>query len=71
MWTTNTYRLSDGQWVGGEGPELLPQTITIEQLSGSWLITNAEFFDPPAFCRLFSMIIQQVICWIIIYPWVT
>jgi hypothetical protein len=51
VWTTNTYRLSDGQLVDSTGPSLLPQTITIEQLNGSWLITNVNFFDPPAFCN--------------------
>ena len=50
VWTTNIYRLSDGQWVDGQGPSLEPQTIIIEQLEGSWFITTVEFFDPPAFC---------------------
>jgi hypothetical protein len=51
VWTTNTYRLSDSQLVDSTGPSLLPQTITIEQLNGSWFITNVSFFDPPAFCN--------------------
>jgi hypothetical protein len=50
MWTTNTYRRSDGQLVDSTGPSLLPQTATIEKLDGNWFITNVEFFDPPAFC---------------------
>ena len=50
VWATNTYRQSDGQLVDSQGPELLPQTITIEQLDGSWYITNVEFFNAPAFC---------------------
>ena len=50
VWTTNTYRVSDSQLVESQGPSLLPQTITIEQLNGSWFITNVEFFDAPAFC---------------------
>ena len=50
VWTTNTYRLSDSQLVDSQGPELLPQTITIEQLDGSWFITNVNFLDAPAFC---------------------
>ncbi|RPI93512.1 MAG: hypothetical protein EHM40_09620 [Chloroflexi bacterium] len=33
-----------------QGPELLPQTITIEQMNGSWFITTVDFFDAPAFC---------------------
>jgi hypothetical protein len=51
VWTTNTYRLSDGQLADSTGPALLPQTITIEQLNGSWFITNVNFFDAPAFCN--------------------
>jgi hypothetical protein len=50
VWTTNTYRLSDSQLVDSRGPDLLPQTITIEQLDGNWFITNVNFFDSPAFC---------------------
>ena len=50
VWTTNTYRLSDSQLIDSTGPDLLPQTITIEQLDGNWLITNVNFFDAPAFC---------------------
>jgi hypothetical protein len=50
VWTTNTYRLSDGQLVDSTGPSLLPQTLTIEQLDGNWFITNVDFFEPPAFC---------------------
>ena len=50
VWTTHTYRLSDGQWIDSQGPSLLPQTVTIEQLNGSWFITTVDFFDAPAFC---------------------
>jgi hypothetical protein len=50
VWTTNTYRLSDSQLVDSQGPSLLPQTITIEQLNGGWFITGVAFFDAPAFC---------------------
>ncbi|HLO16592.1 MAG TPA: matrixin family metalloprotease [Anaerolineales bacterium] len=50
VWTTNTYQQSDGQLVDSQSPDLLPQTITIEQLNGSWFITNVDFFDAPAFC---------------------
>lgn len=51
VWTTNTYRISDSQLVESQGPALLPQTITIEQLNGGWFITDVEFFDAPAFCN--------------------
>jgi hypothetical protein len=51
VWTTNTYSLSSGEWVDGDGPSLLPQTVTIEQLQGGWYITDVEFFDAPAFCN--------------------
>ena len=50
VWTTDTYRESDGQLVDSQGPDLLPQTITIEQLNGSWYITTVDFFEAPAFC---------------------
>jgi hypothetical protein len=50
VWTTDTYRQSDGQLVDSQGPDLLPQTITIEQINGSWYITTVDFFDAPAFC---------------------
>jgi hypothetical protein len=50
VWTTNTYRLSDSQLMESSGPDLLPQTVTIEQLNGSWFITNVNFFDAPSFC---------------------
>jgi hypothetical protein len=50
VWTTNTYNRADGQLVESQGPELLPQTITIQQLDGNWFITIVEFFEAPAFC---------------------
>ena len=51
VWTTNTYRLSDSQLVDSQGPSLLPQTVTIEQLNGSWFITTVDFLNAPAFCN--------------------
>jgi hypothetical protein len=51
VWTTNTYRQSDGQQVESQGPSLLPQTITIERLDGNWYITRVDFLEAPAFCR--------------------
>ena len=50
VWTTDTYRLSDSQLVDSQGPDLLPQTITIEQRDGSWYITTVDFLQAPAFC---------------------
>ncbi len=50
VWSTATYRLSDGQLIANEGPSLLPQTITIQNLNGGWFITAVEFFDAPSFC---------------------
>jgi hypothetical protein len=49
-WTTNTYRRADEALVQSSGPDLLPQTITIQNVNGGWFITNVEFFDAPAFC---------------------
>ena len=51
VWTTSTYQKSDGQLVDSTGPDLLPQTITIQQQNGNWYITNVQFFDAPAFCH--------------------
>lgn len=51
VWTTDTYQQSDGQLVDSTGPDLLPQTITIQQQNGSWFITNVNFLDAPAFCN--------------------
>ena len=50
VWSTYTYSQADGQLLESTGPSLIPQTVTIEQLDGSWFITTVDFFDPPAFC---------------------
>jgi hypothetical protein len=50
VWTTSTYRRSDGELVESGQPTLLPQTITIEQLNGEWFITSVTFHNAPAFC---------------------
>jgi hypothetical protein len=50
VWSTHTYRATDGQLLQSTGPDLLPQTLTIEQLNGGWFITDVEFFSAPAFC---------------------
>jgi hypothetical protein len=49
-WTTSTYRRSDGALIQGSDPQLLPQTITIQQINNNWFITDVEFFNAPAFC---------------------
>jgi hypothetical protein len=49
VWTTETYQ-ENGDFVDSRGPELLPQTITIEKLDQNWYITEVQFFDAPAFC---------------------
>jgi hypothetical protein len=51
VWSTSTYRQSDGQLVDSTDPTLLPQTITIQQQNGNWFITNVNFLDAPAFCN--------------------
>ncbi|HEX6035080.1 MAG TPA: matrixin family metalloprotease [Anaerolineales bacterium] len=50
VWTTDTYRLADSELIDSQGPDLLPQTITIEQIDGSWYITTVDFLQAPAFC---------------------
>jgi hypothetical protein len=51
VWTTETYRQSDGTRVSSDGPTLLPQTITIQRLESGWFITAVEFLSAPAFCE--------------------
>ncbi|GAB4580453.1 MAG: hypothetical protein Fur0022_31940 [Anaerolineales bacterium] len=51
VWTTQTYRRSDGTLVSSDGPTLLPQTITIQRLESGWFITGVVFLDAPAFCQ--------------------
>ncbi len=50
VWSTDTYRRSDGALVQSIDPRLLPQTITIQKLNSGWFITDVEFFNAPAFC---------------------
>jgi hypothetical protein len=50
VWSTDTWRRSDGTLVQSIEPRLLPQTITIQKLSRGWFITDVEFFSAPAFC---------------------
>lgn len=50
VWTTSIYRRSDGELVQSGTPNLLPQTITIQQLNGGWFITSVNFQTAPAFC---------------------
>jgi hypothetical protein len=51
VWTTATYRRSDGAFLQSNGPALLPQTITIQNTGQGWFITQVEFFEAPAFCQ--------------------
>ena len=50
VWTNDTYDKSTGEVVDSQGPELVPQTITIQQIDSNWYITDVQFFDPPSFC---------------------
>jgi hypothetical protein len=51
VWSSATYEVSGGAFIGSDGPNLLPQTITIQQLGSGWFITHVQFFDAPAFCQ--------------------
>lgn len=51
VWTNDTYNKSTGELVDSQGPDLLPQTITIQQIDSNWYITDVQFFDAPAFCQ--------------------
>ena len=50
VWTTNTHQQSNGKLINSQGPSLLPQTITIEQIDGNWFITTMDFLQASAFC---------------------
>ena len=51
VWTTSSYRRTDGQLIESGKPTLLPQTITIQKLDAGWFITSVNFHDVPAFCN--------------------
>ena len=51
VWSTTTYRRSDGALIQSTDPRLLPQTISIQKLEQSWFITEVNFFDAPSFCQ--------------------
>lgn len=51
VWTVEIYNRSSGVLVSQDGPTLLPQTITTENLGSGWFVTAVEFFDAPAFCQ--------------------
>lgn len=51
VWTTETFRKTDGEMDSRDGPTLLPQTILLEKLETGWFITQVQFFDAPAFCE--------------------
>lgn len=51
VWTTQLYRRANGMLSKTIGPELLPQTITLEQVESGWFITHVQFHDAPAFCK--------------------
>ena len=50
VWSTATYRVSDASLVESSGPDLVPQTITIQRIGSGWFITEVNFFGAPAFC---------------------
>jgi hypothetical protein len=50
-WANDYYNRETGEWLGSEPVTLVPQTITIEQLSGSFYITSISFHTGQAFCQ--------------------
>lgn len=50
VWTAQLYRRANGLLSKTIGPDLLPQTITLERLAKGWFITQVVFHDAPAFC---------------------
>lgn len=51
IWSVEYYNLWDSSFLGGEGPNLYPQTIVIEQFTDGWYITDILFYDGLAFCN--------------------
>ncbi|MBK8823402.1 MAG: matrixin family metalloprotease [Anaerolineales bacterium] len=51
VWSTTTYRRSDGALIQSTDPRLLPQTISIQKLEQNWFITEVNFFNAPSFCQ--------------------
>lgn len=50
IWSTSTYRASDGALLENTGNTLTPQTLLMEYLGNQWYITAVAFYDAPAFC---------------------
>ena len=50
VWSQEMYSLWDSSFLGNEAASLYPQTITLEQQTGGWYITDVAFYDAPAFC---------------------
>lgn len=51
VWSQEMYSVWDSSFLGSDGPSLYPQTIVIEQFTDGWYITDALFYDVPAFCN--------------------
>lgn len=51
VWSQEMYNLWDSILLGSDAPALYPQTITIEQFSDGWYITNVLFYETAAFCQ--------------------
>ncbi|WP_420645139.1 hypothetical protein [Candidatus Leptofilum sp.] len=50
IWSMELYSVWDSSLLDSEPPTLFPQTITIEQFSNGWFITDIAFYEVPAFC---------------------
>lgn len=51
IWSVVEYQRTDYSVVNTKNSLLFPQTITIEQVNGTSLITNIDYRQPPAFCQ--------------------
>lgn len=51
VWYTAVYQRSNGALVDSSGPDLLPQTLTLENLGNGWYVTAVDFHDAPSFCN--------------------
>ncbi|GJM41761.1 MAG: hypothetical protein DHS20C20_20430 [Ardenticatenaceae bacterium] len=50
IWSMELYSVWDSSFLGSEPPALFPQTITIEQFSNGWFITDVAFYETAVFC---------------------
>ncbi|MCP4416427.1 MAG: hypothetical protein GY805_07385 [Chloroflexi bacterium] len=51
VWSQEAYSLSNSTLLESDSPALYPQTITIEQFTDGWYITDILFYETAVFCQ--------------------